>query len=702
MSAATTVVPDDSPFHWGELELQTRTGSRESLAAYTNKAIRSFMPDQHRQFFEDLPFVVLGSVDEQGNPWASMLSGRPGFMHSPLPTRLDVSVRALPGDPLAGSLAVGKRLGLIGLDPRTRRRNRVNVHVVASTSTGFSLEVDQSFGNCPQYIQRRSIDFIREPGTIGAGHRVETLSSLDEAATTMIARADTFFVSSYVDVTDRPDKEGVDVSHRGGQPGFIKVDGNTLTIPDYSGNRFFNTLGNFLANPKAGLLFADFNSGELLQLSGTVELLAENDPAIRAFKGAERGWRFHVQRGLRTHDALPFRSSFMDYSPNTLMTGNWQQVEAKMTEESLRSSWRDFRVSRIVDESTIIRSFHLEPDDDAGLLPAKAGQHLLLRVTPAGSNKPLIRSYTLSSSPADDHYRISVKREARGTMSRYLHEHVRAGDRMEIKAPAGDFWIDPTEKRPAVLLAAGVGITPMIAMAKQIAELASPAQQLRHLTILHACHSNDQRAFADEFMQLQKSSNGQIDYHRIVSEVSDGEEQAVHYERKGRINADMLRSLLSLDDYDFMLCGPSAFMQSLHDELRSLGVPDHRIQAEAFGLSSLIRDSTARPEENSSNIPQPASTMQAEEAEEAMVHFVDSGFEQRWSHGDPTLLELAEAHGLSPDHGCRSGNCGSCATRLISGQVSYRTPPTAPIADTEVLICCAVPAKGAEKLSLAL
>lgn len=702
MSAAMTAVPDDSPFHRGELELQTRTGSRESVAAFTHKAIRSHMPDQHRQFYEQLPFVVLGSVDEHGNPWASLLSGKPGFMHSPQPTRLDIHARALPGDPLASSLAVGKRLGLIGLDPTTRRRNRVNMHVVASSETGFSLEVDQSFGNCPQYIQRRSIDYIREPDQLGQEHHVAPLESLDEAASTLIARADTFFVSSYVDVTDRPDKEGVDVSHRGGLPGFIKVDGNTLTIPDYAGNHFFNTLGNFLVNPRAGLLFVDFQSGELLQLSGTVDVLEDNDPALQSFEGAERGWRFHVQQGLRTLDALPFRSSFMDYSPNTLMTGSWQQVDQALAEKSLRTRWRDFRVSKVADESTIIRSFYLEANDNAELIPAKAGQHLLIRVTPKGHDAPLVRAYTLSSSPGENHYRISVKREPRGTVSTHLHEHLHAGDRVEIKAPLGDFWIDPAQTRPAVLLAAGVGITPMIAMAGQLAEQATLTPHVRHLTVLHACRSNEQRAFADEFLQLQQRSNGRLNYYRIVSEVSAGERLNQHHDRQGRIDADMLRSFLSLDDYDFFLCGPSAFMQTLYDELRSLGVPDHRIRAETFGPSSLSRISTAGVELALENASRTDTTTRAEEAENAVVHFVDSGFEQRWSHGDPTLLELAEAHGLTPDYGCRTGNCGSCATRLISGKVSYRNSLSASAADDEVLICCAVPAKGGEELRLAL
>ena len=702
MSAVTTIVPDDSPFHWGELELQTRTGSRESVAAFTTKAIRAFMPDQHRQFYEQLPFVVLGSVDEHGSPWASLLSGKPGFMHSPDPTRLDVSARALPGDPLTSSLAVGKRLGLIGLDPTTRRRNRVNMHVIAASDSGFSLEVDQSFGNCPQYIQRRSIDYIREPGHIGDEHQVETLDALDKSASSMIAGADTFFVASYVDVIDRPDKEGVDVSHRGGQPGFIKVEGNTLTIPDYSGNRFFNTLGNFLVNPRAGLLFVDFNSGELLQLSGSVDVLEENDPAIQAFEGAERGWRFHVQQVIRTRDALPFRSSFMDYAPTTLMTGNWQEADAALSEKSLRTRWRNFSVTKVVDESTIIRSFHLQPDDNAELIPARAGQHLLIRITPKGDDKPLIRSYTLSSAPADDHYRISVKRESQGAVSTHLHEHLQAGDRVEIKAPAGDFWIDPTETRPAVLLAAGVGITPMIAMARQLTDLAATTRPVRHLTVLHACRSNEQRAFADEFAQLQQRSHARLNYHRIVSQLAAGETLTRHYDRQGRIDADMLRSFLPLDDYDFLLCGPPAFMQTVYDELRSLGVADHRIQAETFGPSSLTRRSSASTEKPARANAQPDTSIQTAEAESAIVHFIDSGFEQRWSHGDPTLLELAEAHGLTPEYGCRSGNCGSCATRLISGKVSYRNPPSASMADDEVLLCCAVPAKGGEDLQLAL
>ncbi len=702
MKTTTITVPDDSPFHRGELALQTRYGSRESLASAAGRAIRNFMPDQHREFYEQLPFIIVGSVDEQGNPWASLLSGKPGFISSPDPTRLHISASALPQDPLAGSLAVGKRLGLLGLEPASRRRNRVNTHVVEISGGGFALEVDQSFGNCPQYIQRRTIDFIRDPGTPAPDHHVETLSSLDTDASALVARSDTFFVASHVDLENRPDREGVDVSHRGGQPGFIKVEGDTLTIPDYAGNRFFNTLGNFLVNPRAGLLFVDFDSGDTLQLSGSVELLDENDPAIRGFKGAERGWRFHCRQGLRTRHALPFRSSFMDYSPNSLMTGSWEQVDKALAEDALRDQWRAFKVTRIVDESTTIRSFHVQPDDGDGLIPGRAGQHLHARVSQDDKSSPLVRSYTLSSAPGDDHYRFSVKRELSGKVSSYLHEHLHVGSRIEIKAPAGDFWLDPEETRPAVLLAAGVGITPMIAMAREVVQRARLSGQARRLTILHSCRTSEERAFAEEFLELQRDSNAQLRYYRILSQPVADQTPTDDPDRQGRIDSQMLRSLLPLDDYDFLLCGPSGFMQALYEQLRSLGVPDHRIQAESFGPSSLRRSPATADAPDDGDIKNNSAMIAADESEETLVQLVDSGIEQRWQSGGPTLLELAEANGLTPDHGCRRGSCGSCTTRLISGKVTYRGSPAATTADDEVLICCAVPARGEQRLRLGL
>ena len=697
MDQATT---DNSPFHAGEQAIQTRLGLRETMDHFGRRMIRDQMPDQHREFYAQLPFVAVGSVDSEGWPWASIVPGKPGFITSPDPEKLVIHANAVPGDPLADAIEPGAPLGLLGIELGTRRRNRVNVHVTESKPGETVLAVDQSFGNCPQYIQTRSLEFVRDPSASPAGPAAVALTTLDDEAREMIRSADTFFVSSYVESEQGARNEGVDVSHRGGRPGFVKVDGDTLTVPDFSGNKHFNTLGNFYSNPKAGLVFVDFETGDLLMLTGTVEILWEDDPAVHAFKGAERAWRFSLVHGIRLKDALPLRWSFGEFSPNSLITGDWKEADAVIAAEAKREAWRDYRVTRVEDESEIIRSFYLEPADGDGLLPFEAGQFLTIRVSPEACDKPVIRTYTLSSAPADGHYRISVKREpARsedvpaGIVSNHLHDTVKVGDIIEAKAPKGDFVIDAAETRPAVLLAGGVGITPMISMARHVAVEGQRTRHLRPLTIFHAAQTTGQRAFFKRFKWLEQATEGRIRYYSFIDRPAEGEQPGVDFNGRGHISTDALRQVLSLDDYDFYLCGPAPFMQANYDNLRELGVRDARIFAEAFGPASLKR----HPDEGGGVAFEPE-----EEADQAVIGFAKSGFEQSWTAGDSTILETAEDHGLNPEYGCRSGTCGTCAVKLKAGKVAYRTEPKAARADDEVLICCAVPAKGSDSIEIEL
>lgn len=383
---------DRSPWHAGEKQLQAHVGIAERMEVLGRKVIRREMPDQHRTFYEQLPFMLYGAVDADGNPWASILEGPPGFAHSPTPGALQF--RSLPGADDPAQLTEGAAIGLLGIELHTRRRNRLNGRVGAMTASGFDVAVEQSFGNCPQYIQLRQFRSVplADPSTRIAQH----LNGLDEAAKTLIAGADTFFVASYVDVDGQ---RSVDVSHRGGQAGFVQVEGNRLTIPDFAGNLFFNTLGNLLLNPRAGLLFIDFNSGDLLHLSGRTEVILE-DPQVEAFQGAERLWTVEVESVVRRPAALALRWRFDGVSPTSLLTGTWAQANARLQAQALGDRWRPLRVVRIEAESHNIRSIYLEPADGAGLPVFQAGQHLPLRFNIA--DEVHIRTYSLSSAPSDD------------------------------------------------------------------------------------------------------------------------------------------------------------------------------------------------------------------------------------------------------------------------------------------------------------
>jgi uncharacterized protein len=314
-----------SPWHAGELAMQRSAGSAEKLAARGHLLLRDHLIDQHRQFYPMLPFIVAGAVDRHGDAWATVLAGQPGFLRAPDPYRLGIAARRDQNDPADGGLNDGDAAGLLGIELHTRRRNRLNGLVRREHATSFEVMVQQSFGNCPQYIQRREFAFVRDPATPSRAAPRE-LDRLDDHARAMIAGADTLFVASYVEDATRG--RMVDVSHRGGRPGFVRVGANgKLTIPDFSGNRFFNTLGNLIANPKAGLLFIDFETGDLLQLTGDAEVILDS-PEIAAVQGAERLWRFAPRLILYRPDALPLRWRFQPdgWSPQSLRTGTWDHA----------------------------------------------------------------------------------------------------------------------------------------------------------------------------------------------------------------------------------------------------------------------------------------------------------------------------------------------------------------------------------------
>lgn len=670
--------PDATPWHAGEIKLQKIAGVAEQMAEIGQRVLRDHLIDQHREFYLQLPFITLGSVDPSGDVWATVRAARPGFLHSPDIHTLGIDLDRDSTDPAETGLNDGDAAAILGIELHTRRRNRLNGTIRRRRPHGFDFTVEQSYGNCAQYIQQRDYRFVREP-TLKTNRPTRQIRRLDAQAEMMIAQADTFFVASYVDRVIG--QREVDVSHRGGKRGFVRIDEDgTLTIPDFAGNLFFNTLGNILANGKAGLVFVDFENGSLLQLTGEAEVIIDA-PEINAFQGAERLWRFTPRRIVHRPDALALRWHFQEngWSPNTLLTGSWNDAADRLRPAILATTWRPFRIARIVQESAVVRSFHLEPADGNGFTQYHAGQHLPIRLP--GAESPAIRTYTLSTAPSDGVYRISVKRG--GRISSDLHDSICEGDIVEARAPSGSFTIDAAETRPAVLLAAGIGITPLLAMLRHISYEGSRIRYFRPTWLFYSCHTKSDRAFDREIEKLVAGAQGAFRLVRILSDPT-GAILGADYEKAGRIDMSLLSELLPFNDFDFYLCGPIGFMQSMYDGLTSLNIADDRIRAESFGPAALIRERPRTAKVVDLGTPARASVP---------VQFLRSGMEIRWEPGAGTLLELAEASHLSPEFGCRAGNCGTCRTKIVSGAVAYLKEPTAPVAEDEALICCAVPAE---------
>lgn len=667
-----------SPWHAGEKMLQQRFLASERMDEIGPRVIRDYMPDQHREFYHQLPFMLVGAVDANDRPWATVLEGPEGFVTSPDAQHLRLAVVPDPQDPATGGLHPGAAIGLLGIELHTRRRNRINGVIGQATAAGLEVAVEQSYGNCPKYIQERA--YTRLPAPDHDNPPRQDFTALDDHARAVIAAADTFFIASYVD--DDAQHRSVDVSHRGGRAGFIDVQGNRLTIPDYAGNLFFNTLGNLHANPVAGLLFIDFTRGDLLQLTGRTELLLDS-PLIKTFEGAERLWTFEVLQGVLRPGALKLRWRFQDYAPTSLATGTWAEAGERLRQVEQRRQWQQWRVTRVQQETSDIRSFYLQAPD-AAAVAFVPGQHLPMRLGAAGA-PAWVRTYSLSSAPADGQLRISVKRQ--GLASHYLHDRVQAGDLLDVRLPVGGFTLLEGTQRPVVLLGAGVGITPMMSMVRHLMAQSRGQGTERAVHLFQSARTLAELPFQAELAQLQQTLGAQLHIYRALSSPGTDAVMVRDYQIAGRLTFAEVKARLPLDDYDFYLCGPTGFLQDLYDGLRGINVPDARIHAEAFGPSALRRTQSVEP---------PAVAQPPAASVPTAVYFTASATEARWTPGDGSLLELAERRGLSPEFSCRGGSCGTCSTRLISGSVHYPTPPAQLPPAGNVLICCAVPGQGEE------
>jgi len=286
-------------YHAGELAVQQRLGQSE-IAAHLSRMVRDDIPPAAAEFLADQPMVVLAAADEAGRIWAGLLTGAPGFLHV---TGEQIAVDALPvtGDPLREVLTGDPhRVGMIAVQPQTRRRMRVN-GVAVPTGAGLLIRPDQVYSNCPKYISRRHIEGVaRKPVEPARRHA----TALDARTGQIVSAADTFFIGS-------ADGEGnTDASHRGGNPGFLQVlSPNLLRWPDYRGNSMFMTLGNIDTNPRAGLLIPDWDTGTTLQLTGTAQIIWESAP------DAQCSVEFAIEEVVELTGVSPLRWSRAELSP---------------------------------------------------------------------------------------------------------------------------------------------------------------------------------------------------------------------------------------------------------------------------------------------------------------------------------------------------------------------------------------------------
>ena len=381
-----------------------------------------------------------------------------------------------------------------------------------------------------------------------------------------------------------------------------------------------------------------------------------------------------VQRALRI-PALPdgWRASFQALLDQPAGAGN-----AGLTAVSPPPAWPGFRpltVTAVEPESASVVSVYLADPGGHAVPPALPGQFLTLRL-PAGPNgRPLLRSYSLSGTPGADSYRISVKREPHGTGSQYVHAKVRPDDLLEAAAPRGTFILQPGET-PVLLISAGVGATPVLAMLHALAGTG------RDVWWLHGARSAAEEPFAAEARSLLA---GLVSGHRHIcfSRPGHGDVEGSDYQTRGRLSASVLAALGLPRDAEAYICGPAAFMAEISAALADLGIG--RVRTEIFG---------AAPAQTPGIAPvaaQPPHPPAGEPADGPLVEFARSNLTVHWGPGQGSLLELAEACDVPVRWACRTGVCHTCETGLLSGAVSYAPDPVEDPADGSALICCSQP-----------
>ena len=676
-----------SPFHKGEQDIQTRLEMREQIEDIGQRFIRDHLPDEHREFYAGLPYLVVGSVDAAGRPWASLLAGRPGFISTPDAKTLAIATRPTFGDPLNEALIDGTRLGFLGIDYQERRRNRLTGRLINVDENGMRVHVDQSFGNCPKYIQARTVELGDGLDAIGDERPVHALERLDERSQAIIAAADHFFIATNYSADDGDAAQGTDVSHRGGKPGFVRIDDDaTLTFPDFTGNNHFNTLGNILLNPHAGLLFIDFATGDLLYLACSASVIWEGEE-LTAFTGAERLVRFTVEHVRLVENALPLAFSFVEYSPFIEQTGSWEAVAERRAAREIGNTYRDYTVAKVERESDNITSFYLQPSDEGTIVCHCAGQFLPIEILPPGGEQPVYRTYTISSAPNGEYYRLSIKREPStpdgppGVISNFFHDHIAVGAVIRALSPRGQFSLDRSSTRNVVLISAGVGITPMISMLQRLDGDRQTCGCTRKVWFIHGARNAGEQAFGD-FVRETAALWPNLKTHFRFSRPGKKDVEGRDYDSVGRVDVALLKSLLPFDDYEFYICGPGPFMESIYEDLKEMNIADQRIHYEYFGEGKALAPS--RPDQ--------APALDLEGRGPVSVKFAKSGVEATWNPDKGSLLDLVESNGIEAAYSCRSGVCQTCAVSILAGAVDYSDPPAAPPPEGMALICTAYPA----------
>jgi ferredoxin-NADP reductase len=408
---------------------------------------------------------------------------------------------------------------------------------------------------------------------------------------------------------------------------------------------------------------------------GLVVLLAVAIQTALALVGSVRRLSHQRRQWLQERERL-------DYLVKAAKS-QWHTAEL---EKASWNGWRKFKVHQKIYECEDVYSYYLKPHDGKPIPGFQPGQYLTFGLDIPGRDRQVVRCYSLSECELkSDYYRVTIKKERAprdkpeippGVASTFFTEAVKEGEILNVKAPTGHFFMDTSKETPVILMGAGVGITPVLAMANQIVDSGSK----REAWFFFVCRNGSDYMLRNDVERLRKFENVRV--FVCFSKPASGEVKGKDYDREGRLTTDVLKELLPSSNYDYYMCGSGPFMKDMYDGLISWGVPDGRVHFEAFGPASVKRVTEAKAA--------PAGAAAAP-VTTGKVTFAKSNCSAAWDGSAGNLYELAKASGVRIDYGCGAGSCGSCLVAVKSGEITYKEPPGFAVEAGSCLTCVGCP-----------
>ncbi|KAF9175837.1 hypothetical protein BGX21_003922 [Mortierella sp. AD011] len=658
-------------WHSGERKIQDLMHVREAVQDMSS-IMRPSLTTQMQEFVLGLNYFFIGTLDDQGRPWVSILTGPKGFLQSPNSKCLEIRTRITRHseqtkdtvDPIFSNLArgetfkCGKRMwGAVALDFSNRRRNKMNGVVypddllkVDETSGELQLKltVEQSIGNCPKYITIREMKAQTRSENTDSGNAENLTTALKttggsslgigDQEIAIIRQADCFFIASrFIDENLADQTSGMDCNHRGGNPGFVRLgeDNKSLVFPDYSGNRFFNTLGNIANDERVGILFISFETGDLLHITGCARIFVGKESQA-LYPHTQRCVQVTIDGHLLRNDAIPFRMHTRELSPYNPIVPSGQK---RTIEESL-----DGRVSatlsRITKHTRDISTFHFNTSGPIRYSPGQyavldfnqfntAGYRHMAPDDPQSLNDDYIRTWTISSAPLlgvltaqgegwqeTSEFTMTIKRKPGGAVSNFLHNLpleslsrpftvplVSTGGNFVLPGPTLNSITQPQSPVKFALISGGIGSTPFISMIRGAKQLRHGSIDIKWVSsvpyfedslpeILREIVEVPQVQAPNDTAELKTDRRLSLSIEVFLSRANPTSTPSTqldafqnvrfHFKRLG--TQILLATVPDLQDRHIFLCGPEPFMEATKGYLKELGVPLGRIQTEAFNF----------------------------------------------------------------------------------------------------------------------